>query len=128
MNYFPFHIGDYAAGAGGLSFVDHGAYLLMLMQYYKREKPLPKKVEEICYMVGASSTHHKKAVARVLKRFFVEGQDGYRQERADAAIAAYKQRVARNTENSRRRTSSETDVAPQLTVPSDQGSDFHSPQ
>jgi uncharacterized protein YdaU (DUF1376 family) len=44
MNYYPFHVGDYAAHTAHLEPMEDLAYRRMLDAYYLRESPLPVDV------------------------------------------------------------------------------------
>lgn len=41
MNYYPFHIGDYASATRHLSWDEDAAYRRLLDLYYTTEKPIP---------------------------------------------------------------------------------------
>ena len=45
MNYYPFHLGDYAAHTAHLEPMEDLAYRRMLDAYYLREAPLPRAVD-----------------------------------------------------------------------------------
>lgn len=73
VNYYPFHIGDYAKDTRHLSIIEDGAYRRLLDLYYTTEKPLPLPVDNLCMLVGAKTAAEKKAVGKVLGLFFVFG-------------------------------------------------------
>jgi uncharacterized protein YdaU (DUF1376 family) len=92
MNYYPRHLGDYAAQAGWLSALEHGVYTLLLDWYHKNERAIPR---ELVYQISkANSRAEKKAAEKVLNAFFQWNlEQGWRHEGAEAAIA--KMRVLR---------------------------------
>lgn len=89
MNYFEHHIGDYAEATAHLSFVEDAAYSRCIRKYYAKEKPLPVDVKAVQRLVGARTKEEKDAVDTVLSEFFVLGEDGWRNARCDADIAAF---------------------------------------
>lgn len=90
MNYFEHHIGDYAEATSHLSFVEDAAYSRCIRKYYAKERPLPVDVKAVQRLVGARTKEEKDAVETVLAEFFVLGEDGWRNARCDADIAAFK--------------------------------------
>ena len=42
MNFYPFHIGDYASATRHLTWIEDAAYRRLLDVYYVKEGPLPK--------------------------------------------------------------------------------------
>jgi uncharacterized protein YdaU (DUF1376 family) len=103
VNYYERHLGDYARDTGHLSLIEHGVYTLLLDAYYSREKPLPAEMKECCKLARAASKPERDAVAYVLREFFTESADGFRQARADAEIERFKekQRKAAASANAR---------------------------
>lgn len=93
MRHFAHNIGDYAAATAHLTFLEDAAYHRLLRRYYQDEKPLPADVAECQRLVGARTRDEKMAVAQVLKEFFVCGDDGFHQARADKEIASFHQKV-----------------------------------
>ncbi|MRW88846.1 DUF1376 domain-containing protein [Duganella sp. FT80W] len=89
MNYFEHHIGDYAEATAHLSFVEDAAYSRCIRKYYAKEKPLPADMKAVQRLVGARTKEEKDAVETVLAEFFVLGEDGWRNARCDADIAAF---------------------------------------
>ena len=87
MNYYKRHLGDYAKDTRHLSLAEHGAYCLLLDYYYSTETPLPAdRCERIA---NAYAEHEREAVQNVLKAFFTQTPEGWRNSRADAEIAEF---------------------------------------
>jgi uncharacterized protein YdaU (DUF1376 family) len=70
MNYYQRHIGDYARDAGHLTMLEHGAYTLLLDNYYVSEKGIPDN-EDLCKLMRAKTEEEKAALNYVLSKFFV---------------------------------------------------------
>lgn len=88
MNYFPFHIGDYASATRHLSWEEDLAYRRLLDVYYTSEAPLPVEPRALCRLIVASSEQQREAVDQVLEEFFTLTAEGWIHARADAEIAA----------------------------------------
>lgn len=86
MNFYSFHIGDYAGATRHLSWDEDMAYRRMLDAYYSREQPLPLDRRQIYRLVSASEKRQRDAVDAVLTEFFREAPDGWRNTRADEEI------------------------------------------
>ena len=86
MNYFPFHIGDYAAHTGHLDEIEDLAYRRLLDQYYLRESPLPGDAEKTAKLVRLRG--YQKEVESVLKEFFELGSSGWSHKRCEEEIRA----------------------------------------
>ena len=95
MNYYEHHLGDYAKDAGHLSMIEHGAFRLLLDAYYIREAPLPVDIKDCCKLARAISKPERDAVAYVLREFFEQHADGWRQPRADREIERYQDKQAK---------------------------------
>jgi uncharacterized protein YdaU (DUF1376 family) len=98
VNYFEHHIGDYDADTSHLTWAEDMAYTRLLRLYYRREKPIPADVNDAARLVRAVSKAEKQAVAAVLSEFFVLGEDGWHQSRADAELERYRRKVEHNRE------------------------------
>ena len=82
----PLYIGDYLADTMRLSTVQHGAYLLLLMEYW-RAGPLPDDDAQLASIVKMEPRAWR-AHAGAVRRFFTRGEDGLlHQKRADAELA-----------------------------------------
>lgn len=90
MHYYQRNLGDYAKDTGTLTQADHGAYGLLTDHYYSTEKPLPLDPDDLYAIGKAGTAAEKKAVDRVLAKFFKREADGYHHKRINAEIARYK--------------------------------------
>lgn len=96
MNYYPFHIGDYAAHTRGLTLMEDLAYRRLLDAYYLAEHPFNMCSTDIARAVGMM--HHHDEIEYVLTKFFDKTDAGFVHHRADLEIAkahAKKEAVAR---------------------------------
>ncbi len=89
MNFFRFHLGDWAAATAHLTMVEDAVYGRLIRRYYNTEAALPVDHAELCRVVGARSKVERQAVDTVLAEYFELCDDGYHQSRCDAEIAAY---------------------------------------
>jgi len=72
-HYFPFHIGDYLRDTRGLSLLEHGAYLMLMLQYYASAQPLSADLSQL-YRLTNARTHSERAAVRLcVSRFFQNG-------------------------------------------------------
>lgn len=86
MNYYRRYIGDYGKKTPLLSLAEHGAYALMLDHYYAEEAPLPADREEIYRLARCTKADERKAVDKVLAKYFNEQPDGFHNVRADEEL------------------------------------------
>ena len=59
MNFYSFHIGDYARDTKHLSWDENAAYRFMIEAYYTREAPLPLERKQIYRLIGAKIPEDK---------------------------------------------------------------------
>ena len=85
MNYYPFHLGDYAAHTGHLEPMEDLAYRRLLDVYYMREGALPADIQVTAKLVRLRSC--AADVESVLNEFFVLTEDGWRHQRCEVEIA-----------------------------------------
>ena len=93
MNYYPFHLGDYAAHTGHLEPMEDLAYRRLLDQYYLREGPLPADVQVTAKLVRMRSM--AADVESVLKEFFTLTELGWTHSRCDAEIEKMQDKQAK---------------------------------
>ena len=87
MNYYPFHLGDYASHTAHLEPIEDIAYRRMLDLYYRTEKPLPDSVEEIARLIRMRD--HAATIRDILNEFFKPSPEGYRNPRCDEEISSF---------------------------------------
>lgn len=84
--WMPVYIGDYLADTMRLTTLQHGAYFLLMMEYW-RQGPLPDDMDELCAIARADRKAWDKSIWPTLKRFFSTGDDGLlHQKRADIEL------------------------------------------
>ncbi len=93
MNYFPFHIGDYAAHTAHLEPMEDLAYRRLLDHYYLHEGPLPTDVQACAKLVRMRSM--ASDVESVLKEFFVLTQGGWMHHRCEQEIERMQDKQAK---------------------------------
>lgn len=77
--------GDYISKTRGLTMAEHGAYLLLLWEYYVTG-PIPANAQHVLNVCLAHNEQEQAATQRVLGLFFVEKDGMYRHKRADEEI------------------------------------------
>ncbi len=87
LNFFPFHIGDYAAHARNLSLMEDIAYRRLLDAYYLAERPLSGSSTDVAREIGMRD--QLDSVEYVLGKFFTRCEDAWINKRADQEIAKY---------------------------------------
>jgi uncharacterized protein YdaU (DUF1376 family) len=84
--WYPFFPGDYARDTSHLTLSEHGAYRLLLDHYYSTGRPIPADPERAFCICRAFTSELQSSVRSVLKQFFTETPDGWRNQRADRQI------------------------------------------
>ena len=93
MNYYPFHLGDYASHTGHLEPMEDLAYRRMLDAYYLRETPLPAPVPDVARLIRMRQ--NVTEVEAVLNEFFMLTSEGWRHSRCDEEIAKMQDKQAK---------------------------------
>jgi len=101
LNYFPFHIGDYAAHTAHLEPMEDLAYRRLIELYYLREGPLPADIQATAKLIRMRSM--AADVESVLREFFTLTDDGWFHSRCDAELNAmlHRQQMAKDKANKR---------------------------
>jgi uncharacterized protein YdaU (DUF1376 family) len=70
MNFYKRFIGDYQRDTGHLDMLQHGAFNLMLDQFYGTAKPLPGEKKALYRLLRAETQAEKKAVDEASLQFW----------------------------------------------------------
>lgn len=90
MNFYAFHIGDYASATQHLTDLEDLAYRRMMDVYYVSERALPLDRRQLYRLVRANTDAMRQAVDVVVSEFFTSEDDGWHHKRCDAEIAKAK--------------------------------------
>ena len=93
MNFYPFHIGDYAAHTGHLEPLEDLAFRRMLDWVYLHEMALPKDAAEVARAIRMKT--NVAEVQTVLNEFFQPIQDGWVHARCEAEIEKMQDKQAK---------------------------------
>lgn len=96
LPYMPLYVADYLADAAHLSTLEHGAYLLLIMTYWQRGKPLPADPVKLA-RIARLSNECWTDVEQALNEFFIIEGDTWRHKRIDAELV----KVAEKSEKAR---------------------------
>jgi len=102
MHYYPHHIGDYQRDTAHLSLTEHGAYRLLIDNYYVTQKCLPTDAESLHRICRAMSKAERAAVDFVAAQFFTPTDNGLRHKRIEEEIADYQRQAQTSRENGKR--------------------------
>jgi len=114
MNYYPFHIGDYASHTRGLSLLEDLAYRRLIDEYYLAERPFNGCSTDVARLIGMAE--HEAEVAYVLNRYFVQEGELWRQDRIEKELESFKikqdaaSRAGKASAESRKNKGKATDV------------------
>ena len=87
MNWYPRYPGDYMRDTAKLTLVEHGAYTVLLDEYYSTGEPLPFDDDALIRVCRAFTEAERQAVRLIADRFFPVNGDGMRHnKRADIEI------------------------------------------
>ena len=88
MNYYPFHLGDYATHAGHLSPIEDCAYRRLIDLYMLTESPLPLDVDLLARRIRMKDW--AAAVRDVLNEFFTQTDDAWTHSRCDKELDKFR--------------------------------------
>jgi len=103
MNYFKYHIGDYAMATAHLSWEEDLAYTRLLRAYYSSEKAIPSGKNAANRLIRAKTKKQRDAVQTVLEEYFILCDDGWHQKRCDEEIAGFQEKSNKAKESANAR-------------------------
>lgn len=108
MNYYQFHVGDYATHSRYLTLMQDLAYRRLLDLYYTTEQPIPLDVVKASRLIGMQD--HMQSVSEILSDYFLKSDAGYINKRCDEEIERYKAKAGRAKKANETRWKSENDL------------------
>lgn len=81
----PFYVGDYLRDTGRLTTENHGAYLLLIFDYWTSRAPLPDDDDQLAAIVRLPVARWQKA-RKVIVNYFTVADGVWRHKRIDAEI------------------------------------------
>jgi uncharacterized protein YdaU (DUF1376 family) len=87
LPYMQFYVADYLADTTHLSTLEHGAYLLLIMNYWQRGAPLPRQDEKLAKIARMSVREWLK-IKSVLSEFFAVNDEGWHHKRVEWELDA----------------------------------------
>lgn len=105
MNHYPHHIGDFNNATRHLTRIERSIYSDMIDLYYDTEQPLPADHKKLARRLLVVSPEEVEAMQSVLDEFFTLGDDGYRNDRCDREIAAYREKSEKASNSAKARWS-----------------------
>jgi uncharacterized protein YdaU (DUF1376 family) len=115
LHYYQFNIGDYASHTRNLSLLEDLAYRRLLDEYYLHERPLNECSATVARQIGMRDQENE--VKYVLETFFILGDHGWENKRADEEISKFRAKSesaskAGKASAERRLNARSTDVQP----------------
>lgn len=102
MNYYNRYPGDYSKDTQDLSLAEHGAFTLLLDHLYGTERVLPKNPVGLFRVCRAFTQDEQDAVMSVIRKFFIETEDGYTNTRFEAEQEKARARIDAARENGKK--------------------------
>lgn len=99
--YIPFHPGDYLADTAHLTTLEHGAYFLLILNYWQRGEPLPADDKKLRGIARLSSDEWAEARETLLE-FFVDRDGRWRHKRIDEELERAREKSQRARESAER--------------------------
>lgn len=86
LPYIPLYVADYLADTSHLSTLEHGAYLLLIMNYWQRGEPLPASDLHLS-RIARLTPEEWASVKPSLEPFFIVETDAWRHGRIEIELA-----------------------------------------
>jgi uncharacterized protein YdaU (DUF1376 family) len=108
--YMRLYVGDYLADTTHLSTLEHGAYLLIIMAYWRNDGPLPDDDKKLARLVGMSPREWSRMRPTIADLFQVTAGQ-WRHKRIDAELREVHTRSEKARASVRTRYERTTNVA-----------------
>ncbi len=95
---YQHHISDWRRDTAHLSLEQRGAYRELLDWFYFTDGNLPADMQSVCRLLGVQTQSERKAVAEVIRQFFIESNGLLSQKRCESEIAKIKNKSAAASE------------------------------
>ena len=101
MNYYEFHIGDYASRTAHLSPLEDIAYRRLLDLYYTREMAVPLDVQQLARLIRMRG--HEGDIQVVLDEFFEQTAEGWAHRKCEEVIQAFREKSGKASKSAKAR-------------------------
>lgn len=85
LPYMPLYVADYLADTAHLTALEHGAYLLLIMNYWQRGKPLPSDDDRLA-RIARVSQEEWRSIRPVMAEFFAHADGCWVHDRIDTEL------------------------------------------
>lgn len=92
--YMPFFVGDYLADTAHLSAIEHGGYLMLIMNYWQRGGPLPADDRKLARIARMTDDEWSEARQNIAEFFECDGGE-WRHARIDREISIATEKSAK---------------------------------
>jgi uncharacterized protein YdaU (DUF1376 family) len=89
--YMPLYIADYLSDAAHLSTTEHGAYMLLIMTYWQRGKPLPADSRRLAN-IARMTPEAWAAVEPTISEFFQVTSETWAHKRVESELEKFRQK------------------------------------
>ena len=90
--YMPFYIADYLADCSHLTTLEHGAYLLLIMNYWQRGRVLPASDDRLANIARLSSEDWAM-VRPALSEFFEQSASDWKHKRIEIELSKFRNKT-----------------------------------
>ena len=126
MNFYSFHIGDYASATRHLSWLEDAAYRRLLDVYYVTESPITADMRQVYRLLLASTEEQREAVDVVLSEFFILTDAGYVHDRCETEISCASDKREKASQSAKARWGNAKDQEVALPTQSDRNANASS--
>lgn len=101
LPYMQLYVADYLADAAHLSTTGHGAYLLLIMNYWQRGEPLPDNDRKLARIVGLTEAEWLD-LREDIAEFFTVADGEWRHKRIELELAHVRVKSTKASESGKR--------------------------